>query len=77
MNDTIAIQNQLSRLEKEMQAIKQLLRTLVAKVEQPKDAAGKELLSFLDEVHKQLPDIPVEEAERDIMDAVQAVRRGA
>ncbi len=69
--------NEFHELVEHLKRIEELLARLVKTQERSTThAAGRELVAFLDDVHKQLPDVPVEETERDILEAIQAVRRG-
>ena len=78
MNNQITLSNNdFHELVEHLSRSEELLACLVKTQEENTiHAAGKELVAFLDEVHKQLPDVPVEETEHDILQAVQAVRRG-
>jgi hypothetical protein len=81
MNNTIAMEDKVARLEREVSSIKRLLQRLLVNVERgdeaQRQAAGAELAAFLNQVHERLPDVSEEEAERDILEAIQAVRKGA
>ena len=78
MSNPITIsKNEFHELVEQLRRIENLLARLVkTQEEHPTHRARRELVAFLDDVHKQLPDVPVEEAERDILEAIQAVRRG-
>ncbi len=78
MSNPITIsQNEFHELVEQLRRIENLLARLVkSQEEHATHRARRELVAFLDDVHKQLPDVPVEEAERDILEAIQAVRKG-
>jgi prevent-host-death family protein len=40
------------------------------------ELARQRLLEFLDQIHQRMPEIPEEEAELDVLEAVRAVRAG-
>lgn len=40
----------------------------------PKDETRNRLTAFLDEVHAQMPEVPLEECQKDIEEAIAAVR---
>lgn len=40
-------------------------------------AARSRLTQFLDKVHRSMPDVPEEEVEQDIQEAIEAVRKGS
>ncbi len=78
MSNPITIsQNEFHELVEQLRRIENLLTRLVkTQEEHATHRARRDLVAFLDDVHKQLPDVPVEEAERDILEAIQAVRKG-
>ena len=50
----------------------EIARTVATGTEE--ERASRRLLAFLDQIHRKLPDVPEEEAEQEIQEAVQAVR---
>jgi prevent-host-death family protein len=48
--------------------------TKAVAISKKQELARRRLLTLLEEVHQKMPDVPEEEANRDIQEAIQAVR---
>ena len=44
--------------------------------EDEQDSAGNALIKFLEEMHATMPDVPEEDAQKDIEEAIAAIRSG-